>query len=83
MVRDAEHSNRRITALEEALRAASIPIPPPQPAGAATVTVSGSTDAQGRQRNPIGVTAGGLEPGSMGFSAPGRKLQSLEGVAGV
>ncbi|GLC35169.1 hypothetical protein PLESTM_000287000 [Pleodorina starrii] len=79
VVRDVETNNRRMAQLEEALRAAGIPIPPPQPAAA--MGVSGAPPEQaGRQRNPINVTAGGLQEGTTGFAAPGRKLMALEGL---
>ncbi|GIL42389.1 hypothetical protein Vafri_370 [Volvox africanus] len=84
VVRDVDNNNRRTMQLEEALRAAGIPIPPPQPIGTSTIAVSGTPEQPGqqRQRNPIAVTAGGMpEGGATGFAAPGRKLlPSLEGL---
>ncbi|GLC51910.1 hypothetical protein PLESTB_000561900 [Pleodorina starrii] len=79
VVRDVDTNNRRMAQLEEALRAAGIPIPPPQPAAAMAVS-GASTEQAGRQRNPINVTAGGLQEGATGFAAPGRKLMALEGL---
>ncbi|EFJ51151.1 hypothetical protein VOLCADRAFT_87941 [Volvox carteri f. nagariensis] len=82
VVRDVDHNNRRMAQLEEALRAAGIPIPPPQQATAVAVA-PGQEPAgqQQRQRNPIAVTAGGLQDGgATGFAAPGRKMMALEGL---
>ncbi|GIL95888.1 hypothetical protein Vretimale_1824, partial [Volvox reticuliferus] len=81
MVRDMDHNNRRIAVLEEALRAAGIPIPPTQPASVVAVSGAPEQPGQQRQRNPIAVMAGGMqEGGATGFAAPGQKPLVLDGL---
>ncbi|KAG2495829.1 hypothetical protein HYH03_006068 [Edaphochlamys debaryana] len=72
VVKDVDQTKRRVHQLEDAMRAAGIPVPPPD--GAAGMEGS-SPEAQAeaeRRRNAIGVKAGNPEYGEKAFGAPGR-----------
>ncbi len=70
-------ANRRRTAqLEEAMRAAGIPIPPPEPAGSWAGPAGSSPEQQAalaRQRNPIAVSSNLYPGGGPALDGPQRK----------
>ncbi|KXZ54829.1 hypothetical protein GPECTOR_4g900 [Gonium pectorale] len=78
VVRDTDDTRKRIIELEDAMRAAGIPVPPPGGAAPGT-NVSGSTEQAQRQRNAIAVTPGLAPEGATGFAPPGRKLPAPAG----
>ncbi|KAG2426084.1 hypothetical protein HXX76_013272 [Chlamydomonas incerta] len=76
VVKDVQDNNRRVAAMIDAMKAANIPIPPALAAEAAALPAESPAEVQARkQRNPIMVSAGGVESGP-GFAAPSRELKA-------
>ncbi|GFR45288.1 hypothetical protein Agub_g6396 [Astrephomene gubernaculifera] len=82
VVRDVDYNKRRTAALEEALRAAGIPIPPPVEASVTHVAAAGSPEQARQSRNAVFVTPVTRPDSAMGFHAPARRqlLPALQGL---